>query len=110
MKLRFHRELLEDSLKTMVEVVDYQDLVDAVKKEYPTLDIKEVKVEKDSIWDVRIMWETHLVSVRLSFMGSFMAIGHINGYLSKKKPFDPYVDNPIDWQSDDHEKRFHKPK
>jgi len=34
----------------------------------------------------------------------------VNKLLDKPKTFDPYVDNPTTWQSDDPEKRFFKPK
>jgi hypothetical protein len=65
-KFRWHRERLDDSMKTVVAVNSMEDLIAELKRGWPASfnDESKVTVEKygDGI-DERIGWDTHIVMV-----------------------------------------------
>lgn len=59
MKIRAHREMLEDSMKTMKEI---EPTIEAIAQ-YFNAEPESITVEKYGTFDYRIGWDTYIVCV-----------------------------------------------
>lgn len=65
-KFRFHRELLADSMKTVVEFETRQELLDLLNRDLAQwsvdpMEMKDLRIEEYG-YDKRIDWETFIVT------------------------------------------------
>ena len=66
MKFRFHRRLLEDSMKTVQEFNTLHELLDIINKDLSSWSLKSLKL-KDLViehycFDPRINWDTYMIT------------------------------------------------
>lgn len=69
MKFREHRRLLDESMETVVELADYNALLDHLRKSaahwptHPPVTAETVRIEPYGR-DERIGWDTHIVTLK----------------------------------------------
>lgn len=80
MKYRQHRGTLEDSMSTVTEVNNIEDIDKIINESYIDFGKKVEEIEiKFYGYDSRINWETYIVTYRLSGEEQFHVAGMMDG-------------------------------
>jgi len=77
MKFRLHRGGLAESMETVVEIEDREELVKHINKKHsfgPKLTSNDLSINPYG-YDARIKWDTHIVTI------PYGVIGFLDGYL-----------------------------
>lgn len=76
MKFRFHTGGLKESMATMIEVKNLQELKDAVNGKWQQFNRSVEKLRFDHYgFDSRIGWNTYLVLCKLTGMDNYIPVG-----------------------------------
>jgi hypothetical protein len=71
-KFRFHRGGLAESMATVIEVANAEELAKAVSEEHQCLIVATDLLQENEGFDDRIQWDTHLIT--------FIAPGGVVGF------------------------------
>ena len=85
MLYRDHRGILADSMATVTEINNMEELRDYLNKSwrFANKKVEEIKI-KYYAYDERIDWDTYAVSARLEGEENFWPMGFLNGNLEEE--------------------------
>lgn len=80
-KFRRHRELLTESMETVIEVSSLEEIKIELNRDGFPPHWEELKFSDYKMWDSRIDWDTYYVLGRLKGKSEFWVVGMSNGVL-----------------------------